>query len=98
MASRLSGALLDTSVLIAAGSQAMDLPAEAAISAITLGELQAGVLLARNAAARASRQARLSAVRAAFAPLPVDDAVALAYGEVLATARTAGRLSRRAPL
>lgn len=93
-----SGALLDTSVVIAAASQPLDLPVEAAISAITLGELHAGVLLARDPSMRAARQARLSAIRAAFAPIPVDDAVALAYGEVLATARKAGRTTKATDL
>jgi len=60
--------------------------------------LHAGVLLARDFSVRAARQARLSAIRAAFAPIPVDDAVALAYGEVLATARKAGRTTKATDL
>jgi hypothetical protein len=54
----------------------------AAISVITLGELHAGVRLAGDAAARAQRQARLAAVRAAFVPLPVDEPTAESYGEL----------------
>ena len=74
-------------------SGALDLPDTAAISVVTLGELRGGVLLATNATARATRQARYTAVRNAFAPLPIDEAVAESYGEVLAGARTAKRIT-----
>lgn len=85
----MSGGLLDTSVLIGrddAGT--MELPATAAISVVTLGELRAGVLMARGQATADDRRRRLSAVRAAFAPIPVDEAVAERYGDVLAVARS----------
>jgi predicted nucleic acid-binding protein len=83
-----AGALLDTSVLIA-GSESLELelPPSAAISVITLGELVAGVRLARGRRTREERLARLAAVRRAFLPLPVDQEVAERYGEVLAAAR-----------
>lgn len=88
----MSGALLDTSILIAPDPTALSgLPASAAISVITLGELRAGVLLARDALVEAARRARLSAVQAAFAPLPVDEPVAVRYGDVLAVARSQRR-------
>jgi predicted nucleic acid-binding protein len=87
-----SGSLLDTSVLIAFDeSGALELPETAAISVITLGELRAGVLIARDEAIAQARRHRLAAVRAAFAPLPVDEAVAERYGEVLALARSQRR-------
>jgi predicted nucleic acid-binding protein len=60
----------------------------AAISVITLGELRAGVALANDPQTRAARQARLAAVRSVFRPLPADETVAEAYGDVLATARS----------
>jgi toxin FitB len=83
-----AGALLDTSVLIAAGEPAgLELPPSAAISVVTLGELVAGVRLARAGTRRDQRLARLAAVRRAFLPLPVDEPVAERYGEVLAAAR-----------
>lgn len=82
--------LLDTSILIAGGAGA-SLPESAAISVVTLGELRAGVLRARDDDTRAARQAHLTAVRAAFAPLLVDESVAEHYGDALAHARTAGR-------
>lgn len=59
----MSGALLDTSVLIAppAPAPATELPPTAAISVVTLGELHAGVRLARGAARR--RQRRCASTR-----------------------------------
>jgi hypothetical protein len=91
MGSRLSGVLLDTSVVIDgyASPQDDDIPETVAISVITLGELRAGVQLASDPSARAARQRRLNAVRDAFEPIPVDEAIAEHYGDVLATARTA---------
>ena len=88
----MSAALLDTSVLIAVDEDAsMDLPADAAISVVTLGELRAGVLRARGDIQRAARRSRIAAIRAAYAPLIVDEAVAEHYGDALAHARTVGR-------
>jgi predicted nucleic acid-binding protein len=87
----LSGALLDTSVVIGDfESLLIELPTTMAISVITVGELRAGVRLADDPKARAARQTRLNAIRAAFEPIPVDEAVAEHYGEILATARSAG--------
>ena len=84
----MSGALLDTSVVIA-GEGSIDFPATSAISVVTLGELRAGVRLAGDPALRAARQARLAAVRDAYEPLPIDETVAERYGDVLAEARSA---------
>ena len=69
-----------------------------AISVITLGELRAGVRLAGDPSARAARQRRLVAVRDAFEPIPVDEMVAEHYGDVLATARSAGRTTKATDL
>ncbi|MGH2715992.1 MAG: type II toxin-antitoxin system VapC family toxin [Pseudonocardiaceae bacterium] len=81
-------ALLDTSVLVAADERLdLELPPSAAISVITVGELVAGVRLARSPASREERVVRLAAVRRAFLPLPVDEEVAERYGDVLAAAR-----------
>lgn len=88
----MNGNLLDTSVLIArGGSTELTLPEAAAISVITLGELRAGVLIARDHTVAMLRGRRLVAIRAAFAPLPVDESVAERYGEVLAVARSERR-------
>lgn len=95
----MSGDLLDTSVLIAPPDiAAAELPAAAAISVITLGELHAGVLLARDTLTRDARAARLDAVRATFLPLHVDEAVAGHYGQILATARATGRIAKATDL
>lgn len=76
-----------------AGEETLDLPEKTAISVITIGELQAGILLAKSPTARRSRQARLVAIRDAFEPLPIDEAVAESYGAVLARARAARRIT-----
>lgn len=95
----MTGALLDTSILIAPDPTALSsLPASAAISVITLGELRAGVLLARDAAVESARSARLTAVQAAFAPLPVDQPVAEQYGDILAIARSQRRTVKASDL
>jgi toxin FitB len=94
-----SDSLLDTSVLIARDeARALALPETAAISVITLGELRAGVLIARDGAVAEQRQRRLAAVRAAFMPLPVDELVAERYGAVLAVARSEGRAAKATDL
>jgi predicted nucleic acid-binding protein len=89
----LSGALLDTSVVIDgyASFAVDDVPETVAISVITLGELRAGVRLAGDPSVRAARQKRLVAVRDSFQPIQVDETIAEHYGDVLATARSAGR-------
>lgn len=93
----MSGALLDTSIIIAPPGSA-PLPPSAAISVITIGELRAGVGLARSEAVRAQREARLAAVRAAFVPLPVDADIADVYGELLAFARLHRRITKATDL
>lgn len=95
----MSGALLDTSVLIAFDDVgAIELPETGAISIITVGELYAGVLLAGSSEGRADRQARLNAIQAMFDPLLVDVHVAHRYGEVLAAARRAARAEKATDL
>lgn len=92
-------ALLDTSVVIAADeSGALELPERSAISVITLGELRAGVLRARDEASRRGRESRFEAVRTAFAALPVDGHVAHHYGEALAWARSKRRAAKASDL
>lgn len=92
-------ALLDTSVVIApAESLGLDSGDTAAISVITLGELRAGVRLARDRRTRALWQARLTAVRDAFEPLPIDEPIAEHYGELLALARSQRRATKATDL
>jgi predicted nucleic acid-binding protein len=78
--------LVDTSVLT--GSVAPPRRDERyAVSVVSVGELEAGVLLATRGAARAERLARLTAVLAQAAVLPVDRRVATFYGRLRAGAR-----------
>jgi len=87
--------LIDTSVLIDLDVIDADrLPRELAVSAITLAELAAGPHATSDAAERARRQDRLQRTEATFEPLPVDAAVARAYGRVYAAVATAGRKAR----
>ena len=83
----MKGALVDTSVVVAGEAVADIVPEPVSISVITIGELRAGVLRARNRTQRDERALRLEAVRAAFEPLPVDGHVASKYGELLAWVR-----------
>lgn len=95
MARGLSGSLLDTSVLLEQDEEGeFDLPETAAISVITLGELHAGVAIARDEWVAEARRRRLAAVRAAFVPLVVDEAVAERCGDVLAVARAQNRAAK----
>jgi predicted nucleic acid-binding protein len=87
--------LLDTSVVIDLDQLASaDLPAEVAISAITLAELAAGPHATRDPEERAARQERLQRVEATFDPLPFDDHAARAYGRIYAAVVAGGRKAR----
>jgi tRNA(fMet)-specific endonuclease VapC len=85
--------ILDTSTVIAM-LQIADpaaLPAEPLITTVTLAELSAGPLVARNDQERAARQAHLQQAEADFDPLPFDRAAARAFGQVAASLRKSGR-------
>jgi len=84
--------VLDTSAVLAAHRPQVD--GAVAISAATLAELHYGVLVAQDAAVRAERLRRLSVLQSMFQPLPVDDAVARAYGKLAAAVTAAGRQPR----
>jgi predicted nucleic acid-binding protein len=87
--------ILDTSVFIAGedGRRLATelLPDEAAVSVVTLAELELGVHLARGEEERARRLATLMAVHGTYVPLPVDGAVAADFAELVAVVRKAGR-------
>ncbi len=87
--------VLDTSVFIADEQQrpvASDqLPDEAAVSVVTLAELELGVHLAASESVRARRLRTLQAIQSTYVALPVDEAVASAFAELVATTRRAGR-------
>jgi predicted nucleic acid-binding protein len=87
--------LVDTSVVIDLDRIEADaLPAEIAISAITLAELAAGPHASADPAERARRQDRLQRAEATFEPLPVNADVARAYGRVYAAVAASGRKAR----
>jgi predicted nucleic acid-binding protein len=88
-------ALIDTSVVIELGRiQAERLPAQLAISAVTLAELAAGPHATDDAAERARRQERLQRAEATFDPLPFDANAGRAYGRVYSAVASAGRKER----
>ncbi len=87
--------LIDTSVVIDLESiEPTGLPSEIAVSAITMAELAAGPHATPDPAERARRQDRLQRAEATFEPLPVDIAVARAYGRVYAAVAATGRKAR----
>jgi predicted nucleic acid-binding protein len=89
--------LLDTSVVIDLEHIPVDaLPAEVAISSITMAELTAGPHATNDPAERSRRQDRLQRTEAAFDPLPFTTDAARAYGRVFAAIAAAGRKPRGA--
>ncbi len=84
--------ILDTSVLLGPDPGVLD--AEVAISAISLAELNFGVLVATTPAVRAERLRRLSIIEKTFDALPVDGSVAREYGRLAAAVVAAGRQPR----
>jgi predicted nucleic acid-binding protein len=90
--------LLDTSVFIA-GEQGRHLatellPDEAAISVITIAELELGVHMAGSEEIRGRRLRTLQSLRETYVALPIDETVASAFAELVAVARRDGRRPR----
>ena len=83
--------LLDTSVFIAreSGHAIAKLPYRVALSVITIGELQLGVLNAYNSVTRSRRADTLALARAAD-PIPVSEAVMVSWARVITDCRAAG--------
>lgn len=90
-------AVADTSVFVAreSGRPLGELPAEIAVSVVTAAELELGVLRARGASTRAVRLATLSAVRAAYPLLVIDDATASCFARLADEQLRDGRKPRR---
>lgn len=87
--------LLDTSVVIDLDRiTPTSLPAEVAVSALTLAELAAGPHATRDLEERARRQDRLQRAEATFAALPFDAKAARAYGRICAAIMAKGRKAR----
>ncbi len=83
--------LLDTSVFIAreSGRVIAKLPERVALSVITIGELQLGVLNARDPATRSRRADTLALARAAD-PIPISEAVMVSWARLIVDCRAAG--------
>lgn len=89
--SRLPAGLLDTSVFIARESARPlgELPERVAVSVVTIGELELGVLSAADAERRARRADTLALARSAD-PIPISEAVMVAWARLVAECRAAG--------
>lgn len=83
--------LLDTSVFIAREAQRPlgELPEHVAVSVITIGELQLGVLTAVEDSVRTRRADTLALARNAD-PIPISEAVMVAWARLVADCRAAG--------
>ena len=91
MTSSPSSGLLDTSVFIAreTGRPLGQLPDRVAVSVVTIGELQLGVLNAPDDHARARRADTLALARSAD-PIPISEAVMTSWARLVADCRAAG--------
>lgn len=83
--------LLDTSVFIAreVGRAIAKLPERVALSVITIGELQLGVLNAADSVTRSRRADTLALARAAD-PIPISEAVMVSWARLVADCQVAG--------
>ena len=83
--------LLDTSVFIAreSGRGLGALPTRVAVSVVTIGELQLGVLSAGDDRIRARRGETLTLARRSD-PMPISEAVMTAWAHLVADCRSAG--------
>jgi predicted nucleic acid-binding protein len=87
--------LLDTNIVIHWPGLGLDaLPAEAAITTITIAELSAGVHAASTGPERAARLELLQRVESTFEPFAFDIAAARAYGRIVAAVSQVGRSPR----
>lgn len=87
----MSRGLLDTSVFIATedGRPIGALPREGAVSVVTIGELELGVLAAHDDEIRARRAQTLALARAAD-PIPVTEATMSHFARLVHDCRSAG--------
>ena len=90
----MTAVLLDTSVLIEPPLAPRPDGETGAISVISLGELEIGVLVAEAVGERAGRLERLDRVRRTFEPLPVNEDVIRVYARLVAASRESGRNPR----
>lgn len=83
--------LLDTSVFIAreTGRELGALPERSAVSVVTVGELQLGVLAASDGEVMARRADTLALARSAD-PIPISEAVMTTWARIVIDCRAAG--------
>ncbi|HET7483885.1 MAG TPA: PIN domain-containing protein [Solirubrobacterales bacterium] len=83
--------LLDTSVFIAreAGRELGELPDRVAVSVVTIGELQLGVLNAADDTTRTRRADTLALARTSD-PIPISEAVMVTWARLVADCKAAG--------
>jgi predicted nucleic acid-binding protein len=86
-----SAGLVDTSVFIARETNRPlgELPRHVAVSVVTIGELELGVLAAADDATRARRADTLALARTAD-PIPISEAVMVAWARLVIDCRRAG--------
>ena len=86
-----SSGLLDTSVFIARETKRPlgELPEHVAVSVVTIGELQLGVLSAPDANSRARRADTLALARTAD-PIPISESVMTSWARLITDCRVAG--------
>ena len=91
MSSRPDTGLLDTSAFIAreTGRPLDDLPEHVAVSVVTIGELQLGVLNSQDAVTRARRADTLALARKAD-PIPISEPVMVAWARLVSDCQAAG--------
>lgn len=87
----ISTGLLDTSVFVAreAGRPIGEVPARGAVSVVTIGELELGVLSASDDEERARRGDTLLLARAAD-PVPISESIMGCWARLIADCRAAG--------
>lgn len=86
-----SSGLLDTSVFIARETKRPigELPDHVAVSVVTIGELQLGVLTAPDSVSRARRADTLALARTAD-PIPISEAVMVSWARLVGDCRAVG--------
>lgn len=83
--------LLDTSVFIARETERPlgELPDRVAVSVVTIGELQLGILNASDDTTRARRADTLALARAAD-PIPIGEAIMVTWARLVSASKAAG--------
>lgn len=86
-----SSGLLDTSVFIARESGRLlgELPDRVTVSVVTIGELELGVLVAKDNASRGKRAGTLALART-IVPLPISESVMTAWARLVFDCRRDG--------